>query len=1503
MLNQENAIHQQEQLSSAKQALLQKWLKGKSGSQSIPRRPEQAPAPLSFAQQRLWFLEHLIPGTHVYNMTEAMRLCGRLDIAALERSLQEILRRHETLRTAFVAVDGQPVQMIAADLALDVPVIDLRNLPTDEREAAAQHYMSEQDRQPFSLAQVPLIRMQLLCLTDEEHLLVVTMHHIISDGWSMGVLIRELTTLYSAFVNGQPSPLPALPIQYADFAHWQQQMAQNGSLDTHLAYWKDTLRDEPPLLELPTDYPTPAVPSFRGQRRKILLPNDLSATLKRLAQQEGGTLFTVLLAALTTLFYRCSGQEDIAIGTPIANRNRAELEQLVGFFVNTLVLRIDLSGRPTFRELLRRVTTVALEAYEHQDLPFEKLVEVLQPERSLSHSPLFRVMFVLQNAPFPMLEMAGVIGTPATPPHDTAMFDLMVVAMETEEGLQIALEYNTELFAAETIDRMGQNLHTLLQGIAATPAAHLDALPLLTTAERQHILYDLNATAVSYDLSACLHHHIEAQVERTPDAPALRFANHTLSYRELNNRANQLAHYLQQHGVGPESVVAICMERSLELVIGLVAILKAGGAYLPLDLDYPPDRLRLMLQDAHHPLLLTRSPETATLLQHQGASICLATDHAQIAQGCSTNPSSASTPDHLAYVIYTSGSTGQPKGVQNIHRAIVNRLLWMQSAYELTSADRVLQKTPYSFDVSVWEFFWPLMTGACLVVARPGGHRDSAYLVELIKQEQITTLHFVPSMLQVFVQEAGVESCTSLRRVICSGEALPMELQQRFYARLHAELHNLYGPTEAAVDVTWWACPHDDTRRSVPIGYPIHNLQIHILDRGYQPVPIGVPGELFIGGVGLARGYAHRPALTAEKFVPNPYSQEPGARLYRTGDLVRYLSDGAIEFLGRIDHQVKLRGFRIELGEIEAVLATHPAVREVVVLAREDTPGEKRLVAYVVTDGERPTESQAPDGDAQAAALNTQALRLFLKERLPDYMVPAVFVVLDALPLTPNGKVNRKALPLPAQERRDLEQTYMPPRTSLEATLATMCSQLLNVQQVGIYDSFFDLGGHSLLATQFIFRIRDTLDVELPLRLLFESPTIAGMARAIEQMEAGTEQVVAGIDLSTEAALDDTIGAGQAQPADPQQPPQRVLLTGATGFLGAFLLADLLRQTPAQVYCLVRAATVEEAQQRIQHNLEHYLVWEEQFSERIIAVPGDLAQPLFGLAPEQFAELGQAIDSIYHNGARVNFIYPYAELKAANVGGTHEVLRLASLHKIKPVHLISTLYVFSPADVNKQMAISEYDTPAHGNTLPTGYTQSKWVAEHLVTQARARGLPIAIYRVGRIGGHSHTGACQTDDFFWRMVKAALEVGSVPDLNMLISIAPVDYVSQAIVTLAQGASSWGQNFHLFNPHIVSLRDFHHMINQLGYLTTALPTEAWRQRLLECAQRDPTSAAYPLLPLLSRGSLADWEEHVPFDDQHTREALADSGLTCPPLDAHLLATYMAFFRKQGFLPAPR
>ncbi len=1062
---------------------------------SIPLSRAQkttAEHPLSFAQQRLWFVNQLQPGTPAYNISIAVHLTGRLNVAVLSRSFNEVIQRHEVLRTSFVAVDGEPLQVIASVPTFTLPMVDLRQLPDTEREVEAQRLATKEATLPFDLTLRPLLRAKLLHLAQEEYMLLLTMHHIVADGWSIGVFIRELTALYEAFSTGKSSPLPDLPIQYVDFTYWQRQWLQGEVLETQLAYWKQQLGGKLPVLELPTDRPRPLVQTFRGAQQKLVLPKDLTEAIKILSHSEGATLFMTLLAAFKTLLYRYTGQNDILVGSPIANRNRAEIENLIGFFVNTLVLRTNISGNPSFKELLGRVRKVAIDAYVHQDLPFEKLVE-LQPSRDLSHNPLFQVMFVLQNPSASICHLPDLTLQTLEVDSGTAKFDLFMSMMDTKQGLIATLEYNTDLFNADTITRMLGHFQTLLEGIVADPDQCLSDLPLLTPAERLTLLMQWNNTRTNYPTARC-HQLFEAQVERTPDAIAVVFENQQLTYRELNQQANQLAHYLQQHGVKPEVLVGICMERSLEMVVGLLAILKAGGAYVPLDPAYPKERLDFMLADTQLSVLLTQNlPLLKELTQHGAKVICLETDWQAYAEQSQENPISKVKPENLAYVIYTSGSTGMPKGAMNTHLGLSNRLLWMQDAYRLTAADSVLQKTPFSFDVSVWEFFWPLITGARLVLAKPGGHQDKAYLAQLIAKQQITTLHFVPSMLQVFLEEPSLDACNCLKRVICSGEALPFDLQKRFFARLDAELHNLYGPTEAAIDVTFWACEHESNQRIVPIGRPIANIQIYLLDRHLQPVPIGVPGELHIGGVGLARGYLNRPELTGEKFIPNPYltgtpteySDEPRARLYKTGDLARYCSDGSIEFLGRIDHQVKLRGFRIEPGEIEAVLVKHPAVREAVVVAREDESGNKRLVGYVV-----PSQKPAP---------SISTLRSHLKEQLPEYMIPSTFMLLDALPLTPNGKVDRRALPATEGLRPMLTAAYEAPGSELERAIATIWQAVLHLENVGINENFFDLGGHSLLMVQVHSKLRAVLQRDLSIVEMFQNPTIKSLVQYLSQ--------------------------------------------------------------------------------------------------------------------------------------------------------------------------------------------------------------------------------------------------------------------------------------------------------------------------------------------------------------------------------------------------------------------
>ncbi len=1076
-------------LSPAKRTLLELRLKqtgsGASREQVIPRRTERDPAPLSFGQERLWFLDQLEPGNPVYNRPAAVRLTGPLDVRTLERSLSKIVERHEALRTIFPSAKGRPVQLVAPPRPPDLPVVDLGGLPEGEREERARHLAKEDARRPFNLARGPLLRAGLLQVGAEEHVLLLTAHHMAFDGWSMGVLIRELAVLYEAFVAQKSSPLMELPIQYADFARWQRERLRGEVLEAQLSYWKRRLEGAPTILELPSDRPRLPVRTANGARYSLRLSRTLTEALKELSRREGVTLFMTLLAALQTLLSRYAGQDDVCVGTPVAGRNQTETEGLIGFFVNTLVLRTDLSGDPTFRELLRRVREGALGAYAHQELPFEKLVKELQPERDMSRTPLFQVMFVLKNAPPPTMEVSNLRMSALPVDGGTAKTDLALELWDEPEGLRGYFEYNTDLFDATTIARMAGHFQILLEGVVADPGQHLSALPLLTEAERHQLLVEWNDTQSDYPRDACIHELFETQAERTPDAVAVVFEDERLTYRQLNRRSNQLAHHLRKLGVGPEVLVGICVERSIEMVVGLLGILKAGGAYVPLDPSYPRERLGFMLEDARAPVLLTEGRLVDDLPGHGAQVVCLDTGWEAIARESEENSVSGVTADNLAYVMYTSGSTGRPKGVMICHRGVCNYLYWRQAYFPLTEADRLLQTASLSFDDSVWELFEPLMVGAQVVMVPPGGEQDSEYLIRLVTERQITAACFVPSLLRGFLDEQGVEACRSLWRVTTGGEVLTVELQERFFSRLAANLYNGYGPTEATMSATFWSCERGSDQRAVPIGRPIHNTQIYLLDHRLQPVPVGVPGELFIGGVGLARSYLNRPELTAEKFIPHPFSAEPGARLYRTGDLARYRPDGNLEFLGRIDDQAKIRGFRVEPGEVEAVLREHPTVREGAVVVREIVPGEKRLVAYVV-----PARELAPP---------VGELRGFLKEKLPEYMVPSAFVVLDALPLTPNGKVDRRALPAPDyQSRPELGGTFVAPGTPVEETLAGIWAEVLGLERVGVHDDFFELGGHSLLATRVVSRLRDALRVELPLRCLFETPTVAELAERVE---------------------------------------------------------------------------------------------------------------------------------------------------------------------------------------------------------------------------------------------------------------------------------------------------------------------------------------------------------------------------------------------------------------------
>ncbi|NET66950.1 MAG: amino acid adenylation domain-containing protein [Moorea sp. SIO1G6] len=1004
----------------------------------------------------------------------------------------------------------------------------------------------------------------------------------------------------------------------------------------------------------------------------------------------------------------------------------------------------------------------------------------------------------------------------------------------------------------------------------------------------------------------------EAQVERTPDTIAVVCDNQQLTYRELNGKANQLASYLRSLGVEPETLVGICVERSLDTVVGLLGILKAGGAYVPLDPSYPSERLEFMLHDTQVSVLLTQQKLVAEIPEYQGHLVCLDTDWQKIAVESNTNPVGRVGAENLAYITYTSGSTGKPKGAMMPHRAVCQSWRWLQETFPFVKSDRILHKASLSFDVSSrWELFWPLMAGASVVLAKPDGEKDSAYIVRLIAQEQITVAYFVSSMLSIFLEDPDLKTCRNLRRIFVGGEAFPFALKQRFWERLpNCEAIEIYGSTETIV-VSSWNCQPEPEPRNFSITRPIANLPIYILDQQMQPVPRGETGELYVGGDYLVRGYLNRPELTAEKFITNPFENSKvidakaasrrvsqKSKLYKTGDLARYLFDGNIELLGRGDHQVKIRGFRIELGEIEGVLIQHPVVRQAAVIAREDIPGDKRLVAYIVSTL----------GDESRTAIVPE-LRRLIQAKLPEYMLPAAFIVLEELPLNPNGKLDRRSLPAPNPERPILEQEFVPPRTSLETKLAQLWSQVLHIHPIGLRDNFFELGGNSLLAIRLLFQVRHAFGVDFPLRTLLEAPTVANMAEVIDKFSNSEE--VAGIEsmtveeLLSEAVLDPTIKPNFTSVGSYAE-PNAIFLTGATGFLGAFLLDELLRQTQARIYCLVRGCkTTAEGKQKITKNLDRYLLEYESFNSRIIPVIGDLSQSLLGLHDQQFEELGREIDIIYHAATFLNLAYPYTAMRAANVGGTQEILRLASQIKLKSVHFISSPAIFKSTGYFNKPSIREEDPLEDCEVVYGGYAQSKWVAEKLLKTAHSFGIPVSIYRPGTISGHSKTGASNAEQTLGRLLKSFVEQGIAPDLNIEFDLTPVDYVSQAIVDLSRQKESLGKSFHLVNPQCLQIGELVDLIRSIGYPIEQIDYPQWESKMRDVILNYPENVLSPILPFLTKkipGTQLTYLEASSFtsklDCENTVKGLAKSGITCAPPDSQLLRVYLRHIEEFPF-----
>jgi amino acid adenylation domain-containing protein len=1098
---------------------------------AIRRVKRDQALPLSYAQERLWFIDQLQPNGTSYNMPGALRVLGGLQVEELGRAINEIVRRHEVLRTTFkVTVQGQPVQVIQGYEWQSVPMVDLAGLLEGERERTARELIGKENARPFDLSQGPCLRVSLLRLGSKEHIVLLTMHHIISDGWSMEVLKREIGVLYEAFSRGQPSPLPELAIQYADYAVWQREWLKGEVLEGHVEYWRRELAGAPELVELPTDRVRQPVQSFRGGHMSFEISEEVSERLKELCRREGATLYMGLQVAFQVLLYRYSGQEDIVISTGVGNRNHAETEGLIGCFINMVLMRADLSGNPGFGELLKQVRETALRSYAHQELPFELLVERLQPRRDLSHNPLTQVMLVLLNAPVEeLVKPEGLEMVPEGVEGEATQLDLTLHMTETRGGLLGGVTYNSDLFERATIKRMMRSFVRLLLAATERPECQIGELPLMSLEEQEQVVVGWNDTTIEFPRQECLHHLFERQAWQRPDAVAVFFRDEAVTYGELNRRSNQLASYLRVLGVRPNDIVAICMEKSVEMIVGVLGIVKAGGGYMPLDPAYPPDRLAFMLQDAAASVVVTEKCFEAHCVKSNVRAVCLDTEATAIAAEKGSDLNVPVTSDGLAYVLYTSGSTGMPKCVMLNHQGRVNNFLDFNRRFAVGPVDRVLGLSLLNFDMSAYDMFGLFAAGGAIVVPDSAAKLDPEHWVRLMRLHRITVWHSVPVLLEMLVDQLEQKEdghLPDLRLVLLGGDWIPVTLPNRIRALAEGvQVISMGGATEVSMDSTIYEIgPIDDSWKSIPYGRPMANQTCYVLDRNLNPVPIGVSGELYLGGVGVGWGYFNRPELSAEKFVPHPYAQEPGDRLYRTGDMVVYLPDGNLKLLGRIDHQIKIRGLRIELDEIDVVLRRHPGIKEVVVMVRENKQGNKQLVAFVVVNPSR--------------SVDAEALRNHLKQRLPDYMVPSLFVFLEALPLSPNGKINRRVLsamelasPAPGLE-------YVAPNTDTEKIVAGIWAEVLDLDRVGLHDPFFQLGGHSLLGTQVISRVRDIYPFEVPLLALFKAPTVAELAHEIEELGAADGKDVPRISKLFLETKDLSLDEMNALLAEASMPPE-----------------------------------------------------------------------------------------------------------------------------------------------------------------------------------------------------------------------------------------------------------------------------------------------------------------------------------------------------------------------------
>ncbi|MEV3931394.1 amino acid adenylation domain-containing protein [Streptomyces sp. NPDC049944] len=1453
--------------------------------------PQKRPAtlPLSYAQQRLWFLHRLEGPSATYNIPFAVRIDGPLDTDALHQALHDVVARHAALRTVFPEHEGGPVQNITGAADVRLP-FHLRSAGPDELPDRIRAAASA----PIDIEHHIPVEATLLRLADDAHVLVLVIHHIAADGSSLAPLAHDLGAAYRARTRAEAPVWSAHPVDYADHTLWQRRLLgderdPDSLVARQLAYWKEALEGLPQIVELPWDRQRPAVPRHIGSTHEFAVDGDTARQIAGLARTGGCSVFMVLQAALSLLLSRHGAGDDIPLGTAVAGRTDEAACDLVGLFVNTLVLRTDLTGDPTFLELLDRVKESDLSAYAHQDVPFERLVELLNPPRSQNHHPLFQTMLILQNhTPAAPLDLPGltVDGVPVDP--GVSKFDLSFTFTETYDdsgaptGMRAAVDYATELFDAATVRALADRLVVLLTAVTADPGRPLRAYDVLTPAERG-ILTARGTGPVEHRPGTTVPALFEARVRRTPDAPAVRDAATTLTYAELDARADALAHHLTALGIGPEDRVAVALPRTHDLVVTLLGILKAGAAYVPLDPDYPARRLSHMLDDSRPRLLLTTPAVHARLPQstvpHLYAGDLGPGTPAAVRPGAAPRPH----PGNPAYVIYTSGSTGRPKGVVVTHQGVRAMVGTQTERLRVGPGSRVLHMASVSFDAAFWELCMGLLSGACLEIDERDALLPGPALAALVRERGVTHLTLPPAALAV-MPPGSLPAGTTM---VLAGEACPPALVHDWAGDRF--LVNAYGPTETTVCATMSGFQQPDGQlapdRAVPIGVPVDGTRVHVLDHRLAPVPPGVVGELYVSGEGVARGYHGRAALTASRFVADPFDRT-GGRMYRTGDLVRWTADGelgALVYVARVDDQVKLRGFRIELGEIEAALTALPGIAAACAVVREDRPGDRRLVAYTVS-----ADGGAGPGETE--------VRAHLATLLPDHMVPSACVRLEALPLTPNGKTDRRALPAPG---RTAPPGGRAPRTGRERALCEVFAGTLGVPEVGVTDDFFALGGHSLLAVTLARRIEERCGRRLSLRALFAAPTVEGVDRLLGHAagEEDHQEHAVPQDLVAEVRLAADI-TDRGRPRTALRPTARPFLTGASGFLGAFLLRDLIETTGAPVDCLVRAKDEQQAAHRLRANLEQYGLWRPGYAELIRPVPGDLAAPGLGLSPGARTALVRRLGPVLHNGAHVNFAAGYRNLRAPNVAGTEELLRLLADSASPGMHHVSTTSVYAPAPGEGDATVTESTPTGPASGLPDGYAQSKWVAEGLVGLARERGLPVTVHRPGRISGDTVTGACQDRDLLWQLIKGCLQAGAVPDLPYgSTDWVPVDHVSAAVVALSLSGGAEAETYHFTNPDAPGLERVFEIAAGLGHDLRTVPAARWQA--LVAAQHDNAAQLF----LGDEGQTRHEARHRRhFDSGRTAEAAAALGVRLPVLTDAVLTRYLTYFHGTGFLPAP-